>query len=73
MDRIGKDPMATGAPDPTEAGFGDEALEAHAQSMLSAIKRGDKRALATALRAAVEECYSGAPELEAQGSDPLGL
>lgn len=71
MARIGADPMAPGAPDPTEAGFGDEALESHAASMINAIKKGDKRALATALRAAVEECYSS-PELDTQGGDPLG-
>jgi hypothetical protein len=64
------DPMAPSAPSPLEAGFGDDALESHAKSMLSAIKRGDVRGLATALRAAVEECYDPG-ELEAEGGDPL--
>ncbi len=52
------DPLALGVPTPMEGGMGDEALEAHMQAFLKAQKAGDARGMATAFRAAAEECYS---------------
>ena len=38
--------------------MGDEALEAHMGALLNAMKSGDRRAMATAFRAAADACYS---------------
>ena len=54
--------MGMGSPDPTDSGMGDESLEAHSAAIMKALKAGDRRGFATALKAFVKECYDSEDE-----------
>lgn len=49
---------------PTEGGVGDDALVSHMRAFLKASKAGDVNGMATAFKAAHEECAGGYGESE---------
>lgn len=55
---------------PTEGGVGDDALVSHMRAFLKATKAGDAQGMATAFKAAHEECASYGDEPEGDGISP---
>lgn len=69
MDLYGGDPAGAGAPNPTDAGSGDEEHEIHGRAVMKALGiKGDAKAFSRALKDFVRSCYDeemGSPEPEA--------